>query len=160
MIGRARGRAEGLHFLVDPWQQGCLVEQRFGFLKQVTLVCASSTFRHEKKFVGVAIGCADLDFSRKVRSGVLFFVHVDRCHLAVAQVGSLVGVLHPLSDGDFIAATGEHHLAFLAFDDCCAGVLAHWQYPSRSDGRIFEQVESDESVVIAGLRVVKNCPKL
>ena len=52
------------------------------------------------------------------------------------------------------------HLALLALHDRGAGVLAHRQHAAGGDGRVLQQVERDEAVVVAGLGVVEDVAQL
>jgi len=65
-----------------------------------------------------------------------------------------------LGNGDFVATSGEHHLAFLAFDDCGSRVLAHGEYAARCDRGVLQQVEGDEAIVFACFRIIKNRTEL
>ena len=51
-------------------------------------------------------------------------------------------------------------LAALAHDDRRAGVLAHRQHAACSDIRVLQQVEGDEAVIRAGLRILENSREL
>ena len=88
MVRRAGRGAERLHLLEEPRQQRLLVEQRLGLLEQVALVGAAAALGHEQELVGVAVDGGDLDLGRQVVAGVLLVVHVERRHLAVAQVAT------------------------------------------------------------------------
>ncbi|CAB4812544.1 unannotated protein [freshwater metagenome] len=160
VIRRACSSAEGLHLFEQPWQQGLLVEQRLGLLKQVALVGAAATLGDEQELVSVAIDCADLDLGGQVVAGVHFVVHIQRRHLAVAQVTGEVGVEHTAGDGLFVAATGEYVLALLGLHDCSARVLAHRQHAAGGDVCVLEQIERNEAVVAAGLWVVEDAGQL
>ena len=160
VVRRAGRGAERLHLLEQPRQQGRLVEQRLGLLEQVALVRAAAALGHEQELVGVAVGRRDLDLRRQVVARVALLVHVDRRHLAVAQVARQVGVEHALGDRPLVAAAGEDELALLALDDRGAGVLAHRQHAAGGDRCVLEQVEGDEAVVVAGLRVVEDVAQL
>ena len=47
VVRRARSGPESFHFLEHPWQEGLLVQKRFRFLEQVTLVGRTATFCQE-----------------------------------------------------------------------------------------------------------------
>ena len=59
-----------------------------------------------------------------------------------------------------IVATCQHMLPALAHDDRRAGVLAHGQDAASGDVRVLEQVERDELVVVARLRVIEDVRQL
>ena len=160
MIRRARSSAERLHLFEEPGQQGLFVEQCLGLLKQVALVGAAPALCNEQELVRVAIDCADLDLGGQVVAGVHFVVHIQRRHLAIAQVAGEVGVKHAAGDGLFVAAAGEYVLALLRLHDCSARVLAHRQHATGCDVCVLEQIERNEAVVAAGLWVVEDAGQL
>ncbi|CAB4852078.1 unannotated protein [freshwater metagenome] len=160
VVRRARRSAERLHLLEQPRQQRLLVEQGLRLLEQVALVRAAATLGHEQELVGVAIGGADLDLRRQVVAGVDLVVHVQRRHLAVAQVAGLVRVEHTAGDGLFVAAASADPLTLLGLHDRSAGVLAHRQHAAGGDGRVLQQVERHETVVVAGLGVAEDVAEL
>ena len=129
-------------------------------MEQKTLVGRASTFGHEEELVRLAIDCIDLDLCWEIRAGVLFGVHVERRHLAVPEVGGEIGVGDTSGDLLFVTATGEYVFSLLALDDCCAGVLAHRQHATGCDGSVLQKIKGDESVVVGGLRVIKNLSQL
>jgi len=59
-----------------------------------------------------------------------------------------------------VIACGEDVLAALAHDDRRPGVLAHRQHAAGGDIGVLEQVEGDEPVVGAGLRIVEDAGQL
>ena len=160
VIRRAGGGAQRLHLLEDERQQRRLVEQRLGLLVEVRLVGAATALGDEEERVRVAVDRGDLDLGRQVGAGVALLVHRQRGHLAVAQVGGHVGALHTLGDRRLVAAAGEHELTLLRLDDRRARVLAHRQHAARRDGGVLQQVEGDEAVVVARLRVVEDLAQL
>ena len=133
VIRRAGRRAERLHFFKEPGEQRFFVEQRLGFLKQVALVGRAATFGDEQELVFVAIDCGNLYLGRQVGASVDFFVHRQRCQLAVSQVAGEVGVIDASRDGGVIGTTGEYELTFLRFHDGGASVLTHWQHSTGCD---------------------------
>ena len=127
MIRRACCSAKCFHFVEEPRQKCLFIQQSFCFLEEVALVGRASTFCHEEELVRIAIDGRNFNFGRKVVAGVDFVVHVERSHLAVAQVAGEIGVVNTASNCFFIATTGENELALLAFHNCGASVLAHGQ---------------------------------
>ena len=160
VVRGAGGGAERLDLVEDPRQQGGLVEQRLGLLEQVALVGTAPALGHEQELVRVAVGGGDLDLCRQVVVGVDLVVHAERRQLAVAQVAGDVGVVDALGDRPFVAAAGEHELALLGLHDRGARVLAHRQHAAGGDRRVLQQVEGDEAVVGARLRVVEDVRQL
>ena len=160
VVRRAGRRPERLQLVEQPRQQRVLVEQRLGLLEEVRLVGAAATLGDEQELVGVAVDGADLDLRRQVGAGVALVVHRQRSHLAVAQIRREVGLLHPGGDGGLVAAAGHHELALLGLDDRGARVLAHRQHAAGGDGRVLEQVEGDEAIVVRRLRVVEHTTQL
>ena len=160
VVRRAGRRAERLHLLEDPRQQRLLVEQCLRLLEQVALVGRAAALRHEEELVGVAVDGGDLDLGRQVVAGVALLVHVDRCHLAVAEVARQVRLVDAAGDGGLVAATGEHELPLLRLHDGGARVLAHRQDPTGGDVRVLQQVEGHEPVVRARFRIVDDGAQL
>ncbi len=68
--------------------------------------------------------------------------------------------MHPCGDTGLVAAAGHDELPFLAFDNCCSGVLAHGQHPASCDSSVLQKIEGDESVVLARLGIVEDVAKL
>ncbi len=91
---------------------------------------------------------------------LLLVVHRDRRQLAVPQVAREIGLVHAAGDGLLVAAAGEDPLALLRLDDRRPGVLAHRQHATGRDRRVLQQVEGDEPVVVARLRIVEDRPQL
>ena len=102
----------------------------------------------------------ELDLRRQVGAGVLLLPHRQRRELGVAQVELGVGVVHALADPLAVVGAGQHALGLLAHHDRGAGVLAHRQHAAGGDVDVLEQVERDEPVVAAGLRVVDDPAQL
>ena len=127
VIRRASCRAESFHFVEQPRQKCLFIQQCFGFLEEVALVCRAATLCHEEKLVCIAIDSRNFDFSGKVVASVDFVIHVERSHLAVTQVAGEIRVVDTACNCFFIAAACEYELALLAFHDCRTGVLAHGQ---------------------------------
>ncbi len=105
-------------------------------------------------------GRVELDLRRQVGAGVLLLPHGQRGELGVAQVQLGVGVVHALADPLAVVGPGEHALGLLAHHDRGAGVLAHREHAAGGDVDVLQQVQRDEPVVAAGLRVVDDPAQL
>jgi hypothetical protein len=160
VVRGAGGGAEGLDLLEDPVREGLGVQEGLRLLVQVALVGRPAALGHEQELVGVPVDGGDLDLGRQVVAGVLLFVHVERRHLRVAQVARQVRVEHAPCDRLLVASAGEDELALLALHDRRTGVLAHRQHAAGGDVGVLQEVEGDEAVVVAGLRVVEDVAQL
>ena len=87
MIGRTSSGAEHAHLLIDEAAQTLGVEQRLGFLKQITFIGRAAPLGYEHQLVGLAFVGENFDLRRQVGTRVLFLEHVQGCHLTVAQIG-------------------------------------------------------------------------
>jgi hypothetical protein len=125
-------------------------------LKQEALIGRTATFGHEEKLVLVPRDGFDLDLGRQIVSGVLLGEHVEGCKLGIAKVRRLVCVENPSSDSWLIVTRGQNELAFFAFDDCCAGVLAAGQDASGGDVGVLEQFQCDEMVIWGCVIIVED----
>ena len=96
----------------------------------------------------------DLDLRRHVGARVLLLEHADRRELRIAQVLLQVRVARALRERGLVVALGPDEPALLAHDDRGAGVLAHRQHAARRDVGVLQEVERDELVVVARLRVL------
>ena len=160
MVRRACCCAERLHLLEQPRQQRFFVQECLRLLEQVALVRRTATLGEEQELVRVTIDCVDLDLGRQVRVGISFLIHRDRRELAVAKVAREVGVVDAASDCLLVAATREHELTLLGFDDRRPGVLAHRQDATGGDARVLQEIECNESVVRACLWIIEDLGEL
>ena len=163
VVRRAGGGPQRADLLVEELQHPLGVEHRLGLLEQERLVRGPAALGHEQELVGGVVGArrgVQLDLRRQVGAGVALLPHRQRRELGVAQVELGVGVVHALADPLGVVGAGEHALGLLAHHDGGAGVLAHRQHAAGGDVDVLEQVERDEPVVAAGLRVVDDPAQL
>ena len=168
VVRRAGGGAERADLLVEEAEHPRRVQHRLRLLVEEGLVGRAAALGHEEELVlrlpaavdGVVGGRVDLDLRRQVGAGVLLLPHRQRGELGVAQVELRVGVVHALADRLAVLGAGEHALGLLAHHDRGAGVLAHRQHAAGRDVDVLEEVEGDEAVVGARLRVVDDRPQL
>ena len=156
VVRRARRGSEEVHLLGDELGQRGRIEECLRLLEQVALVGRAAALRHEEELVGGAVDRGDLDLGRKVRAGVDLAVHVEWCHLRVAQVVAQVHVVHTARDRGLVVARGEDVLAPLGLDDRGARVLTSGQYAAGGDVGVAQQVERHEPIVARGLGVVED----
>ena len=164
VVRGAGSGAEAAQLLVEEAHHRVGVEHGLGLLEQEGLVGAATTLGHEEELVGALVPGGgvgvELDLGRQVGAGVALVPRRDRGHLGVAQVQPGVGVVDPTAHGFLVAPGRQHVLTALAHDDRCPGVLAHGQDAARGDVRVLEQVERDELVVVARLRVIEDVRQL
>ena len=160
MVGRAGGGADGPQLLLGEREQRRGVQQCFGFLIEKRLVGRPAALGDEQQFILVTRLCVDLDLGWQVRPGVLLGEHVERCHLRVAQVALIVGIVDATGERLPVVGPGQDALALMTHDDGGAGVLASWQHPSGCDVGVSQQFERHEPVVLRRLRVVENRAQL
>lgn len=108
----------------------------------------------------VSFSGVEVDLRREVAPRVFFREHVLRRHLRVPEVLLHVRFVHASAQGGFVVSVGEHALAALAHDDGCARVLAPGQDHARGDVCVFEELEGDEAIVVARLRVREDVGEL
>ena len=113
------------------------------------------------EFVGVMFpgGGQDVELHGQIVAGVHFLEHRERRHLGVTKVCFGVGAMHAPGERFFFITIDPDALSFLAEDDGGAGILAHRQHAARGDIGVFQQVQRDEAVIPAGLRIVQNRPQ-
>ena len=160
MIGRARGGAEREHLLLQKRQQAILRQNRRRRLEQKALVGGAAALGHEHELVGVIAFGVDLALRRHVVGGVLFLIHRQRRHLRIAQIAAEVSVTRAFRQRGLVVAIRDDVKTLLAHDDRGAGVLAHRQHAAGGDVGVFQEVEGDELVVVAGLLVVEDRAQL
>ena len=160
VIRRTGGGAERADLLVHPRGEAGRIEERLRLLEQQALVGRTAALGHEQELVRVATNGFDVDLGRKVVAGVDLVPEIDCRHLRVAKVGVDVGVPHALGDRLFVVGPGDHVLALFALYERGARVLATGQDAARGDGRVFQQIESDEAVVGTRLGVVEDLAEL
>ena len=164
VVRRAGGRAERADLLVEELQHPLGVQDRLRLLVEERLVRRAAALGHEEELVLRLVRRArrrvELDLRRQVGAGVLLLPHGHRRELGVAQVELGVGVVDAPADPLAVVGAGEHALGLLAHHDRGAGVLAHRQHAAGGDVDVLEQVERDEPVVAAGLRVVDDPAEL
>ncbi len=138
------------------------VQHGLRLLVEEGLVGRAAALGHEQELVlrPVTRHRVDLDLRGQVGAGVLLLPRRQRGELGVAQVEPGVGVVHALADRLGVVDAGEHALGLLAHHDRGAGVLAHREHPAGGDVDVLQQVEGDEPVVPAGLRVVDDAAQL
>ena len=160
MIGRTRRRAERADGLVHELRQRVGIEHRFRLLEQEGLVRRPPALRHELQLVLVAGNGLDLDLRRQVRAGIALLEHREWRHLRVAQVRAGVGVVDAVRQPGGIVGAGEHVLALVAVDDRRPRVLTRRQHHLRGDHGVLQHLHCHEPVVVGGLRVIEDRPKL
>ena len=164
VVGRAGRSPERTELLVEEAHERGRIEDRLRLLVEVALVRRAAALGHEEELVcrlvaGFGVG-VELDLRGQVGAGVALVPHRHRGHLAVAQVEPGVGVVDAAAEGPLVGAAGEDLLAALAHDDRGPGVLAHRQDTTGGDVGVLEQVEGDELVVVARLRVLEDATQL
>ena len=65
-----------LDFFMYEFHEFLLIKQRFGLLKEETLVCWSAPFRHKLKVILITLSGKQVNLSGQVRSCVCLFIHV------------------------------------------------------------------------------------
>ncbi len=154
VIGRARRGAERQHLLLQERRHAVVRQDRGRRLEQERLVGRAAALGDEQQLVFVLALRVDLDLRRHIRARVLLLEHADRRELRIAQVLLQVRVARALRERGLVVALGPDQPALLAHDDRGAGVLAHRQHAARRDVGVLQEVERDELVVVARLRVL------
>ena len=160
VIRRARRGAERQHLLLQERQHAIPGQHRGRGLEQKALVGGPAALGHEHELVSVIALGVDLALRRHVVGGVFLLIHRQRRHLRIAQIAPQIGIARALAQRRLVVAIGEHARPLLAHDDRGAGVLAHRQHPAGGDVGVLEEIEGDELVVVAGLRIVEDIAQL
>ena len=160
VIGRARRGAERQHLLLQERQHAIPGQHRRRRLEQKALVGGSAALGHEHELVGVIALGIDLALRRHVVGGVFLLIHRQRRHLRIAQIAAQIGVARALAQRRLVVAVGDDARTLLAHDDRGAGVLAHRQHAAGGDVGVLQEIERDELVVVAGLRVIEDIAQL
>ena len=160
VIGRAGSRTQRLHLVDEVGHERGRIQNGLGFLEEVGLVGRAAALDHAQELVFAAFGCFDVDLSRQVATGVLFFVHRKRCVLGITQGIFRVGFVNAAGKSFFIAEAGPNVLTLFAVDDGRTGVLAQRQDALGGGLGVAQERQSDILVVFAGFRILKNLGNL
>ena len=160
MVRRASGGAEHAHLFIDEAAQTLRVEQRFGFLKQITFIGRAAALGYEHQLVGLAFFGENFDLRRQVGAGILFLKHVEGGHLTVAQIGLGKSRGNTAGQRRLVIAVGPDGIALFSHDDSGAGILAHRQGAAGGNIGIFKQFERHEAIVVRGFGIVQDRPQL
>ncbi len=156
VVRRAGCCTERLHLFGEELFQGLRVEERLGHRPVVSLIGRAAALRHKEELHLGAFFGVDVDLSREVATGVLFFVHGQGCNLAVAEVLGGVGVVDTFGNRFGIVEAGPHLLALVGDADCRTGVLAERENTLGGNAGVLEHGEGDKLVVVRSFRVLQN----
>ena len=117
MVRRTSCSTQSLHFLNQIWLKFLWSNKCFSFLEKICLIGRSATFSNKKELVLIAVCSKDINLCRKVTSGILLIVHIQRNVLGISQVVICICIKHAMRKSLLITATGENKLAFLC-NDC------------------------------------------
>ena len=162
VVRRAGGGANGGNLLGEELAEGLRVEDSLRLLEEEGLVGRPAALRDKGELVGLALVGVEVNLGGEVRAGVLLVEHGEGGHLAVAEVGARVGVVHTTGDGGLVAlgADGEDLLALDTRDDGRSSVLAAGEDAAGGDVGVLKQLEGDEAVIVASLLIVKDLAEL
>ena len=160
VIGRAGRCAEFAQALVDKIAQPIRREQGAGFLKEQTLVGGPAAFCHDHELVLIPLIRIDLDLRGQIGLGIRLLKHIERRHLAVAQIRFPKRLGNAVRERGLVATICPHAMALFAHHNDRARVLTHGQDPPGRDVGVFEHFNGDEPVVVRGFGVVENFAQL
>ena len=156
VVRRASGCTESLHFFGEELFQGLRVEERLGHRPVVSLVGRATALSDEQELHLGAFFGVDVDLGRQVTTGILLFVHRERCNLAVAEVLGGVSVVDTFRNSFGVIKARPHLLALVGNADGRTGVLAEREDALRGNAGILEHGEGDKLVVIRSFRILEN----
>ena len=98
----------------------------------------------------------DINLSREVATGVLFFVHRQGCNLAVAKVLGGVSVVDAFRNCFGVIKARPDLLALVGNANSRTGVLAEREDALGGNAGVLEHGEGDKLVVIRSFRILEN----
>jgi len=124
MLRRTCTCSQQLYLFFNKTHQTFLIQQCFSLLEQECFISTSTSLSYKYHVVLTALHGLGLELPRQVCLSVQLLIHVDGCHLGLAQVSVCVSVLHPSGDVFLIFTVGQNQVAFFAYTYCSACVLA------------------------------------
>ena len=156
VVGRAGGRAEGLHFGHEEGHEGSWIEYGLGLLVKVGLVGRTASLGHAEKTVFVTLTGLDVNLRGQVALGVDLLVHVQRGVLRVSEILLGVGLVDSEVQRLLVAEACPYLLALLAVDDGGTSVLAERQLALACDFGVAQKGQRNVLVVGRSLGIVEN----
>ena len=156
VVRRASGCTESLHLFGEELFQGLRVEERLGHRPVISLVGRTTALGDEQELhFGTFFG-VDVDLSREVATGVLFFVHRQGSNLAVAKVLGGVSVVDTFRNRFGVIKARPDLLALVGNANSRTRVLAERENALGGNAGVLEHGEGDKLVVIRSFRVLEN----
>ena len=156
VVGRARGRAERLHFFDEERHERLRVQQRLRLLIKVSLVRASAALRDAEELVFHAFRRLEVDLRGQVALRVHFVVHRERRVLRVAQIFLGVGLIDAERERFLVAEAGPDLLPLFAVNDRRSRVLTERELALAGDFRVAQERERDVLVVLARVGIAED----
>ena len=160
VIRGASSRTQALHLFNEVGHERLGIQNRLGFLIEVALVGRAAALDNAQELVFIAFSGFDINLSRQVAAGVLFFVHRQRSVLRVTQAVGGVGFENTLRECFFIAEAGPNALALFTVDNGRTGVLAEGQFTLGCNFSVAQEGQSNVLIVVGSFRILQDLGNL